>query len=282
MRLFLLPISTRQALIYCQRAARNPAQELSYVDKITKKAADTWAKWEAAEKGWQKKLTVYGNRGLQRIPYQEWGLKSFPPLSPKVQAEELAENQKFSVFFPENIINSEDVPKVLSRLASERKDLHWKRFWGCMVGLPFTVPFGLIPVLPNIPFFYLAFRCWSHWRALKGSDHLDFLLDHRLLRPVSSSEMEQIYLKTAPDLQNSFAFVTRTQVLEGSDPEEQLLLKSGSHKVVAQILNVAELGGEVERAIHQVEASLAQQKALEKERLELEAHRKAQEQERKP
>jgi hypothetical protein len=181
MRLFLLPISTRKVLIYCQRAAQNPAKEIGYVDRITKKAADTWAKWEAAEKGWQKKITEYGNRGLQRIPYQEWGLKSFPPLTQQVQAEELAENKKFAVFYPENIIKSEDVPKIMGRLASERKNLHWKRFWWSMCGLPFTIPFGLIPVsvawldhdvpglrklrLPNIPFFYLAFRCWSHWRG---------------------------------------------------------------------------------------------------------------------
>jgi hypothetical protein len=146
MRLFLLPISTRQALIYCQRAAQKPTREIGYVDRITKKAADTWAKWEAAEKGWQKKITVYGNRGLQRIPYQEWGLKSFPPLTQQVQAEELTDNKKFSVFYPENIIKSEDVPKIMGRLASERKNLHWKRFWWSMCGLPFTIPFGLIPV----------------------------------------------------------------------------------------------------------------------------------------
>jgi hypothetical protein len=146
MRLFLLPISTRQALIYCQRAAQKPTKEIGYVDRITKKAADTWAKWEAAERGWQKKITEYGNQGLQRIPYQEWGLKSFPPLTQQVQAEELAENKKFSVFYPENIIDGEDVPKILGRLASERKNLHWKRFWWSMCGLPFTIPFGLIPV----------------------------------------------------------------------------------------------------------------------------------------
>jgi hypothetical protein len=146
MRLFLLPISTRQALIYCQRATQKPAKEVGYVDKITKKAAETWAKWEATEKGWQKKITEYGNRGLQRIPYQEWGLKSFPPLTQQVQAEELVQNKKYSVFYPENIINGEDVPKILGRLASERKNLHWKRFWWSMCGLPFTIPFGLIPV----------------------------------------------------------------------------------------------------------------------------------------
>ena len=46
----------------------------------------------------------------------------------------------------ENIMKGEDVPKILGRLASERKNLHWKRFWWSMIGLPFTIPFGLVPV----------------------------------------------------------------------------------------------------------------------------------------
>ena len=33
--------------------------------------------------------------------------------------------------------------------------------------------------------------------------------------------MEQIYLKTAPKLQNSFTYVTRSQVMEGADPEDR-------------------------------------------------------------
>jgi len=93
--------------------------------------------------------------------------------------------------------------------------------------------------------------------------------------------MEQIYLRTAPDLQDSFTYVTRSQVMEGSDPEEQMLLTASSHKLVAKTLNVPELAGEIERAVRQVEAGLARQKDSQEERLKMEAHRKEQEQERK-
>jgi len=268
MRLFLLPISTRRALIYCQRVTQKPTSELSYVDRVTKKVSDSWAKWEAADRGWQKKITQYGNRAFQRIPYQEWGLKSFPPLSQTVQAEDMAlmaDNKKFEVHYPGNIMRQEDVPKVMARLAKERKALHWSRFMWSMIGLPFTIPFGLIPVLPNIPFFYLAFRCWSHWRALKGSDHLDFIIDHRIFKPISTPQIESIYRKVAPHLQNSFIFVTRSQVVEGTDPEEQMLLTASSHTLIAKSLNVPELSGEVERAVRQVEASLKREESARKQ-----------------
>lgn len=146
MRIFLLPITTRRALIYCQRGSRKPAQQQSYLDRATKKASETWAKWEEADGGWQKKLTVYGNRALQRIPYEEWGLKSFPPLSAQVEADELADNKKFPVYYPGNVMHHDDVPRVMARLAKERKQLHWNRFAWSLVGIPFSLPFGLIPV----------------------------------------------------------------------------------------------------------------------------------------
>lgn len=146
MRIFLLPLTTRQALVYCQRISPKPAAQQSIFDKVTKKSTETWAKWEAAEKGWQKKVVTYGNRALQRIPYQEWGLKSFPSTNPTLQAEQVTDEKKFDVVFPKNIMQQEDVPKVLARLAKERKQLHFNRFIGSLVGLPFTIPFALIPV----------------------------------------------------------------------------------------------------------------------------------------
>jgi nitrogen-specific signal transduction histidine kinase len=93
--------------------------------------------------------------------------------------------------------------------------------------------------------------------------------------------MEQIYLKTAPKLQNSFTYVTRSQVMEGADPEEQMLLPDSSHKLVAQTLKVPELATEVERAIRQIKATLAREMVLEQERLEMEAHHKEQRRQRK-
>ena len=146
MRLFLLPISTRRALIYCQRLQEKPISEPSLVQRTINRVPQTWSKWEAAESGWKKTVTQYGNRALQTIPYEEWGLKSFPPLNERVRAEQLTANKKIEVIYPGNIIHSEDVSKILTRLATERKQLHWRRYLGSLVTLPVTIPFALIPV----------------------------------------------------------------------------------------------------------------------------------------
>ncbi|KAK4948144.1 hypothetical protein LTR10_013198 [Elasticomyces elasticus] len=253
MRIFLLPLTTRQALIYCQRAPAKPNVTPSIPDRVTKKVTETWAQWEAAKGGWRKTLVTYGNQGLKRIPYQEWGLKSFPPSNPKLQAEQIADNKKFDVVYPGNVMHKDDVPKVMARLAKERKQLHWNRFIGSMVAMPFTIPFVLVPVIPNIPFFYAAYR------SLKGSDHLDFILDHRLYRPVSPPEIEELYEQVAPDAPD-FNYVTASQVTDGSAPPEKMILPADSHDLVAKTTGVVELSGEVERAVWQVQRHFEREK----------------------
>jgi hypothetical protein len=44
-----------------------------------------------------------------------------------------------------------------------------------LIGLPFTIPVGLLPVIPNIPGLYLAFRAWSHFKGQSESYYKSFL-----------------------------------------------------------------------------------------------------------
>jgi hypothetical protein len=39
-----------------------------------------------------------------------------------------------------------------------------KLIWSVVI-MPFTAPFMLIPVIPNLPFFYVLYRAWSHWKG---------------------------------------------------------------------------------------------------------------------
>jgi hypothetical protein len=141
MRLFLLPISTRRTLIYCQKPAPLHPADLTLLDKGTARAAKLWASWEAKESGWQKKVVVWGNEALNRIPYEEWGLKSIPPRKQKDGQEQMVE-----VSFPGSIIPKEDVTEVLRVLGTERMGLHKKRMIYCFIGMPISAPIALIPL----------------------------------------------------------------------------------------------------------------------------------------
>ena len=78
---------------------------------------------------------------------------------------------------------------------------------------------------------------------------------------ISTSEIEEIYRKTAPHLLNSYSFLTPNHLAESTEPDEELLLTSSSHTMVAQSLGVPELSGEVERAVWQVQRQLEKQKS---------------------
>ena len=148
MRLFLLPISSRRNLIYCQRINQVTSRRLTLVDRATSRAAQLWVQWEKSDKRWQKSITEYGNKVFRRIPYEEWGLKSIPPLSTRRKAEELQgrETAPVSVTFPAARIPPGSINGILKTLATERQALHWKRLWWSVVGMPITAPIALIPV----------------------------------------------------------------------------------------------------------------------------------------
>ena len=118
----------------------------SYADRAINKASQTWANWEKAEKGWQKKLTVYGNQALSRIAFEEWGLKSIPPAT-KSKLEEIDQGKhKFECLYPGAFMKGRNVSDVLKTLAKERQALHKRGMITSIVGMPLVAPFALVPV----------------------------------------------------------------------------------------------------------------------------------------
>lgn len=148
MRLFLLPVSTRRTLIYCERVqpqltgkGKPPLSE-----RVIDRASETWAKWERAEKGWQKYVANWGNQLFRRIPYEEWGLKSLPPLTKQRQREIEEGKLKAECLFPSRFLDAQRVHDLLKRLATERQSLHRRYLWYCIIGMPISFPFTFVPM----------------------------------------------------------------------------------------------------------------------------------------
>ncbi|CAL5871716.1 uncharacterized protein PFLUO_LOCUS5969 [Penicillium psychrofluorescens] len=274
MRLFLIPISTRRALIYARPLRRDRPKELSLLDRVTSKAAQTWASWEEADKGWKKHLVHWGNRMQQRIPYEEWGLKSIPSLSAQRRLDDQYGTHKIDVLFPGNSVRLSRIPALLGAIATDRQELHRKKMWWSFAAAPITAPLGLIPIVPNIPFFYLVYRGWSHWRALNGSRHLEYLVQNGLLNPISLPELERLYAKRASyaldDTQIDTPPSEMVEDVEQSD--DRVLLKMSDAKKLASILEAPELALEAERAIVQVSGQL---KAQQEQKAKAEADKKS-------
>ncbi|KAG8166565.1 hypothetical protein KVR01_002254 [Diaporthe batatas] len=274
MRIFLLPISTRRTLLYAHRmnaATASQQAKQSLLERIQEKAAKTWAGWEQKKSGWQKTVVGYGNEALKRIPYEEWALKSVPPLSTKRKDDELRGNDKVEVIYPRKLVSADKVTEVLNALSTEREALHRRRLLWCFVGMPISAPFALVPIIPNIPFFYLVYRAWSHWRALAGGKHIQFLLQNKLLIHTPSPKLDEVYSEQEPPLPSTPETTTTPGEPKNKNPTlpkdaqpedgETMLLSQSNGKIMTQALDLPQLEIELERAIWQVETAIEKQNA---------------------
>ncbi|KAI5291696.1 hypothetical protein KEM54_001666 [Ascosphaera aggregata] len=227
------------------------------------KTAQKWAQWEQAESGWKKHLVQWGDRVMQRVPFQEWGLKSVPSL----RSTGAQRRQPVDLLYPKNVMHESTVLFQLKKLATERQTLHRQRMWWSLMISPLTAPIAIIPLVPNIPFFYLMYRAWSHWRALEGTKHLQYLLDNRLVKPRSPTALEAFYAKNKAvvndmSVNKNVNDDTPSKELKEHEKDsedsnsgilkEDIWLKHDDGKKLAEILQTPELIAEVERAVFQV------------------------------
>jgi len=143
MRLIVLPLTNKRRLLYCAKAIATSKDTQSLSDRAINRAAAFWTSWvvtnerqsltlkEQKEKGWQKTVTKYGNKLLDRIPYEEWSLKSLPSLpsgneaekSRKASATHASTYSQVAVLFPASIIPQTSIPSIISVLIA-RRDFH--------------------------------------------------------------------------------------------------------------------------------------------------------------
>lgn len=250
---------------------------------MVNKANETWLSFEKADGGWKKTLTTYGNKMFRRIPYEEWGLKTIPTLSKKRREQELSHEDKVEVLFPSLFLKQSKVLESCRQLAIERQALHRQRMIYSAIGAPLTLPFALLPIIPNIPGFYLLFRAWSHWKAWEGGKHLQFLVENNLIETTPSTAMDEVYTaglmypsrqmsRVAPrptrEQGEAVAEIIDTQTKGGED--DVMLLQKWNGKLIAEEFGLPAMEVEIERAVEQVEASIKAKEELVKEKKEIE------------
>jgi hypothetical protein len=69
------------------------------------------------------------------------------------------------LLFPSSLLSSSVLLSSLQRMTAARQPHHRQRLIYSIIAMPFTIPFILVPVVPNLPFFYLCWRAWSHYRG---------------------------------------------------------------------------------------------------------------------
>jgi hypothetical protein len=145
------------------------------VDFIANKMNKGWKGLEEAPTGSIKnRIHGVGLKLLSGVKPSEIFLKS---ISNEIKDVE--------VVFPSSL-NARLVRRRLRHIAMRGTVLHKKYFYGSVTLLPLTSVFMVLP-LPNIPFFWILFRTYSHWRARQGSEKLLELVSDSSAKPKSST-----------------------------------------------------------------------------------------------
>ncbi|KAJ7600937.1 mitochondrial K+-H+ exchange-related-domain-containing protein [Mycena floridula] len=169
-----------------------------------KKAVDTWTGFGKAPEGtWKIKVHRLGERLTRNIDFEELALKGVDPaLGPKVidlvhqtseKVEEAPRNINIPLLYPPSIQSSESALETLRSMLDDRTPRHKKGFWTWLIIAPFTAPFMIIPIIPNLPFFFCCWRSWSHYKAYRASQYLTSLIDEGIIIPQPDTALDTVY-----------------------------------------------------------------------------------------
>lgn len=233
-----IPITTYKSYIYCNHkpSILDKSQKLKFPlvtkieTKVTGIAAKGWNSLSTSKKSYNVKITNFIKKLLNTIPYEENCLKSFPSqtamireineesldeVNKKLDSEGTASAVVLSQIDDLNIPHHQIKPipllhpsfqqptTILNQLYNFRDNAHLKHFKYavlCGVGIPLSLPFALVPVVPNVPGFYIAYRFYCHVKALLGVKHLNYLLEVEPKRELAASQEDpKVKLETITD-----------------------------------------------------------------------------------
>ncbi|KIL59059.1 hypothetical protein M378DRAFT_169819 [Amanita muscaria Koide BX008] len=169
---------------------------------VTSKAAETWAGFGKQPKGWKRSIYQTGEKLMDRLDFEELALKSIDPsLGPTITrtpSPSIAESLKVPLLYPPSINTGPETLSDLRALVKYRTPKHKRGFYLWALVAPLTTPFMLIPLIPNIPFFFCVWRSWSHYRAYKASQYLNTLLEGNVIVPEKSRLLDSVYTQHSP------------------------------------------------------------------------------------
>ncbi|KAJ7134839.1 mitochondrial K+-H+ exchange-related-domain-containing protein [Mycena epipterygia] len=172
-----------------------------------RKVDATWGGWGKAEAGsWRFRVFEFGERFLDKLDFEEAALKRIdvkgaPPAKvpsdlteeDRKEAEAAWGKLKIPLFYPPSVSSGPTALAELRVSLQRRIPLHNRGFYTYLIIAPFTAPFMIVPVVPNLPFFFCAWRAWSHYQALRGARHVDALLQAGKIVPEGDQALDAAY-----------------------------------------------------------------------------------------
>ncbi|AGO11870.1 AaceriADR104Cp [[Ashbya] aceris (nom. inval.)] len=277
LKIVAVPVTTRRCFFYFKHTddyLDRGSRLVRCEQRVTRRVARTWAKMESSQNVVTVRVVAWVNVLLAQVPWMERSLASFPSESyilKRVHAQGKEETEKrltmrevkeresevaakpILVYFPRSVISEIVLNDELMRLVREGKQTHMRYLLYCLLALPLTIPIALVPLVPNIPGFYLAYRAYCNFKAYSGARHLESMMQGDI-QPLRFA-----------DLQEYSTFMAANVAPATPGEPERMLLDQALLPRILDNLQIHELRRHLETAMRQ-----------EGMRLEEQAQRKAQ------
>ncbi|SCU92616.1 LAMI_0E11276g1_1 [Lachancea mirantina] len=255
-KLIALPLTKTKSYIFFRYAPEyinTRSLAIKFEIKVARKATELWNKLQKSPKSYNKKIVSSITRLLDNTPWTENALRTVPSESYLLkrvveQNQErtlsLAEYLKrgssltaepVTLYYPADVLSESQIRANALQMWQTGIKYHKKYTIMSLLGIPLTLPLVLVPVLPNVPGFYLLYRAYCNFKAYCGAKHLESLFSSShpsRVRFVAISNTEQVF--TQPGGQKEAALLTPQNV----DPILQALgcedMKSALEKAIRQ------------------------------------------------
>lgn len=272
-----VPITTRHSYIYCNHSFSllGANQKLPWLitveNKLVSLALRVWDKLHKSQFIVNKKIVDWARKLLDTIPYNESCLKSFPSktvmireingqeaknkrtimLTGELQKSniDLAQLKPIPVYHP----LFQDALTIVEQMKTFRNELgtyHKKRAMWCALGIPVSLPLALIPVLPNVPGFYFAYRLYCHVKALTGVRNMGYLLESES----GEADNDMVHLSFEPTAGLDKVYSLAQDVKENQD--ETVVLTHDAIDALMNTTGLHHLADELHKALRQEIARL--------------------------
>ncbi|SCU91970.1 LADA_0F13344g1_1 [Lachancea dasiensis] len=199
-KLIAIPITTHKLFVYHKHMPRvlNVGSRLvKYEARALQKAAKIWAKLEKSQGKLNQKVVGFVNLMLDKTPWTEDSLNTIPSENYIMKRVKENEDERLltleewlkdastlnvrpiHLYYPESVCSPDTVRQQLQSLWMQGLQYHKKQTWLSLLGIPLTLPLVLVPVVPNVPGFYLLYRAYRNFKAYCGAKHLKSLVEHK-------------------------------------------------------------------------------------------------------
>lgn len=171
-----------------------------------RKTTQLWDKINNSPRKLNKKIVSYVRPYLITVPWQELSLLTIPGenhILKRVEAmeKELKLTKKqyldyfpkpaikpISIYYPQDNNNLDIIHTQLTQFYRDALSYHKKKLLQCLLGIPLTLPLALVPIIPNVPGFYLAYRAYCNFKAYIGARHLEKMFNDNIIEYRSLSQ----------------------------------------------------------------------------------------------